>query len=343
MKAAVWTGINKIEIKEVPMPVLEKGEALIKVRCAGICATDYHVISGKLVIGQPPNIQGHEICGEIVEINGESDLKIGQRCVIATSLGCGECEACKSGKVYLCDKSAEIGYYPHNGGYAEYLKVPLSAIVPIPDTVSDKAGAILECVVCPTEALMNVGVPKDAGSSVFVLGAGPAALAFIQLAKIMGVPKIIALVRREDTAIRVKEFGATDVINSKETPDVLSELLRINGGKKADMVIESTGSNEIGELSIQLVKKGGKVILYGICDDSEPFKLNVKKIVVEEITIHGVVGNTKAWYPLVELIDQGKLKLEKMITHKFKLEDIDKAFDLYRNHDKKLIKAIIEF
>ena len=341
MKAAVWTGIDKIEVKEVPMPVVSQGEALIKVRCAGVCATDYHVISGFLQIGQPPNIQGHEICGEIVEINGKSDLKIGQRCVIATSIGCGECEACKQNKQYLCDKSSEIGYYPHNGGYAEYLKVPISAIVPIPDEVSDYSGAILESVVCPTEALMNLGVPK--GGSVFVLGAGPAALSFIQISKLMGVEKIIALVRREDTAKRVLEFGATDVINSKDYPDVESRLLEINGGKKADMVIESTGSREIAELSMNLVKKGGKLVLYGICADDEPFRVNVKKLVTEEISIHGVVGNTKAWYPLVEYIAQGKLNIEKMVTHKFKIDDIDKAFDLYRNHDKKLIKAVIEF
>ena len=92
MKAAVWTGVDKIEIKDIPMPTLNEGEALIKVRVAGVCVTDYHVISGKLKIGVPPNVQGHEICGEIVKINGESSLKIGERCVIATSLGCGECE-----------------------------------------------------------------------------------------------------------------------------------------------------------------------------------------------------------------------------------------------------------
>ena len=341
MKAAVWTGIDKIEVKDVPVPELKTGEALIKVRCAGVCVTDYHVISGQLEIGQPPNIQGHEICGEVVKINGDSDVKIGQRCVIATSIGCGECEACKENKQYLCDNSSEIGYYPHNGGYAEYLKVPVSAIVPIPDTVSDYSGAILESVVCPTEALMNIGVPKN--GSVFVLGAGPAALAFIQLCRLMGVGKIIALVRREDTAERVLKFGATDVINSKEYPDVTARLLELNDGKKADMVIESTGSREIAELSVELVKKGGKIILYGICPDDQPLRLNVKKLVTEEISVHGVVGNTKAWYPLVEYIAQGKLNLEPMITHKFKLDDIDKAFDLYRNHDKKLIKAIIEF
>ena len=84
-------------------------------------------------------------------------------------------------------------------------------------------------------------------------------------------------------------------------------------------------------------------MLYGICPEDQPLRVNVKKLVTEEISIHGVVGNTKAWYPLVEYIAQGKLNIEKMVTHKFKIDDIDKAFDLYRSHDKKLIKAVIEF
>lgn len=341
MKAAVWTGIDKIEVKDLPIPTIGEGEALIKVRCAGVCVTDYHVISGQLKIGQPPNVQGHEICGEIADIKGNTNLKIGQRCVITTSLGCGKCEACLQNKQYLCDNSSEIGYYPHNGGYAEYLKVPISTILPIPDEVSDYSGAILESVVCPTEALMNVGVPQN--GTVFVLGAGPAALAFIQLAKLMGVGKVIALVRRADAAERVLSFGATDVINSAETPDVTDRLLQLNGGKKADAVIESTGSREIAEQAFDFVKKGGKIIIYGICPDDQPLRVNVKKMVTEELTVHGVVGNTKAWVPLVKYISEGKLNIERMVTHKFKIEDINKAFDLYRNHDKKLIKAVIEF
>ena len=342
MKAAVWTDYNKIEVKEIPTPEIGKEEALIKVRAAGVCVTDYHVISGKLKIGTPPNVQGHEICGEVFKINTErKDIKIGDSCVIATSLGCGHCAACREGKQYLCTESSEIGYTPHNGGYAEYVKVPVSAIVPIPNEVSDAAGAILESAVCPTESLMNVGV--ELNSTAFVLGAGPAALAFISLLKVMGAGKIIALVRREETKERVLKAGATHVINSKETPNVEEKLLEITNGNKADIVIESTGAPSVISEALNYVAKGGKYILYGIPGDDEVVNFNIKKIITEEIRIYGAVGNTKAWYPLVELIANKKFNIESFVTHKFKLDDIDKAFDLYRNHDGSLIKAIIEF
>ena len=340
MKAAVWTGVDKIEIQDLPIPEIKEGEALIKVRAAGVCVTDYHVISGKLKIGVPPNVQGHEICGEIVDIKGDSELKIGERCVIATSLGCGECEYCKQGKQYICNDSSEIGYTPHNGGYEEYLKVPVSTIVPIPDTVTDSQAAILESWVCPTESLMNVGVEK--GSTVLVTGNGPAALAYICIAKYMGAERVISVIRNDDKRELVKDLGATHVINSK-TQDVVLELEKITSGNKAELVVEATGAPSVIENSFNYVKKGGKVILYGIPGDEEKVNLPVKKIICEEVSIYGAVGNTKAWKPLVDLIDKGAINLEKLVTHRFKLEDINSAFDLYRNHDRKIIKAIIEF
>lgn len=342
MKAAVWLGDNQVEVREIPIPEIGEEEALLKVRAAGVCATDYHIISGMLKIGKAPNVQGHEICGEVVKINSaRTDIPVGQRCVVATSIGCGHCEYCREGKQYICNDSSEIGYYPHNGGYAEYVKVPVSAIVPISDKVSDKAGAILESTVCPTESLMRIGIPF--AGSVVVAGTGPAGLAFIMVAKLMGAAKIIVLVRDEKSTIRAFKYGATHVVNVKTSPDAVKEVMDITDGKKADVVVEATGAKPMIESMPDYVKKGGNIILYGIPGDEEQICFPVKKMVVEEISIHGAVGNTKAWYPLVKMIENGSLDLEQLVTHEFTLEEINKAFDLYRNHDKTLIKAIIKF
>ena len=342
MKAAVWLGDNQVEVREVPIPEIGEEEALLKVRAAGVCATDYHIVSGFLKIGKAPNVQGHEICGEVVKINSKrTDIPIGQRCVVATSIGCGYCDACREGKAYLCNDSSEIGYYPHNGGYAEFVKVPVSAIVPISDKVSDKAGAILESTVCPTESLMRIGIPF--AGSVVVAGTGPAGLAFIMVAKLMGAGKIITLVRDEKSTVRAFKYGATHVVNIKTSPDPVREVAEITDGKKADVVIEATGAKPMIESMPNYVKKGGNIILYGIPSDSDEIVFPVTKMIVEEISVHGAVGNTKAWYPLAKMIESGRLDLESLVTHEFALEDINKAFDLYRNHDKTLIKAVIKF
>ena len=342
MKAAVWYGKDHLEVQEVPIPEISEEEALLKVRAAGVCATDYHIISGKLKIGKAPNIQGHEICGEVVKINSKrTDISVGQRCVVATSLGCGHCDACRDGKAYLCNDSAEIGYYPHNGGYAEYVKVPVSAIVPISDAVSDKAGAILESTVCPTESLMNIGIPFAA--SVVIAGTGPAGLAFLLISKQMGADKIIVLVRDEKSTKRAFAYGATHVVNMKTSPDPVAEVVAITGGKKADVAIEATGAKPVIEGIFSYVKKGGDIILYGIPGDEDQVVFPVTKMIVEEITVHGAVGNTKAWYPLVKMIESGKLNVEQLVTHEFPLERINEAFDLFRTKDPTLIKAIIKF
>ena len=247
---------------------------------------------------------------------------------------------CKAGKEYLCNDSSEIGYYPHHGGYAEYLKVPVSAIVPIGDNVSDLAGAILESSVCPTESLMRVGVPLNA--TVLVTGNGPAALAYIMIAKTMGAGKIISIIRDDKKAELTKSFGATHVFNSK-TQEVEREIFNATNGKMADIVIEATGAGAVIEKCFDYVGKGGTIIQYGIPGEEEKINMPIKKIVCNEISYLGAVGNTKAWKPLVDMIDNGKIDVEKMVTHTFTLDEIDKAFDLYRNHDRKLIKAVIKF
>ena len=342
MKAAVWLGDNQVEIKEIPIPEIGEEEALLKVRAAGVCATDYHIISGALKIGKAPNVQGHEICGEVVKINTKrTDIPLGQRCVVATSIGCGHCDYCREGKQYICTESSEIGYFPHNGGYAEYVKVPVSAIVPISDKVSDKAGAILESTVCPTESLMRIGVPF--GGSLLIAGTGPAGLAFIMVAKLMGAAKIIVLGRDEKSQIRAFKYGATHYVNIKTSPDAVGEVINITNGNKADVVVEATGAKPMIESMPDYVKKGGDIVLYGIPSDEDEISFPVKKLVVEEISVHGAVGNTKAWYPLVKMIENGSLNVEQMVTHEFTLDEINKAFDLYRNKDKTLIKAIIKF
>ena len=308
MKAAVWYGDNDVRIEELPIPEIGAEEALLKVRAAGVCVTDYHIISGKLRIGQPPNVQGHEICGEVVKINTKrKDIAIGQRCVVATSLGCGHCEHCREGKQYICKDSGEIGYYPHHGGYAEYVKVPVGAIVPITDEVDDESAAILESAVCPTESLMRIGVPFG-----------------------------------ERNAERAKKFGATDVIDCLKE-DVKTKLEEINGGELADVTIEATGAPAVITAMPEYTKKGGKIILYGIPGDGETVMLPIKKLICEEMTVYGAVGNTKAWYPLVKMIADGRIDIRKFVTHRFKLDEINKAFELYKQRDKELIKAVIEF
>ncbi len=222
MKAAVWTGINQIEIQEVPVPEPGPGEVLVKVRSAGVCRTDLEVVAGKFNYGRPPHILGHEIAGEVAALGkGAARRRVGERVVVETSIGCGECPECRRGDRHLCGRMEEIGSAPHQGGYAQYVKAPEGNLVLIPENVSFDEAGIVESVVCPVGGLMRFGVRF--GETVLVYGVGPAGAAFIQGAKAMGAGKVIAVARNRERLERAGKMGA-DLLICSETENVLQAL-----------------------------------------------------------------------------------------------------------------------
>lgn len=207
MRAAVWTELNKIEVMDVERPSLGPNEVQIKVHATGMCITDLHVYTGQFAYGKPPHVLGHEIAGEICEVaNPEHGYLLGTRVTVEISVGCGMCGFCRSGRPNLCPDMTEIGFTPHQGGYAEYVNVPVGNIVEIPDNVSYEEAGIIESIVCPMGALIRNQI--NFGETVAVFGVGPAGLAFIQGAKLLGAGKVIAIGRSDFPLQRAKNFGA---------------------------------------------------------------------------------------------------------------------------------------
>lgn len=339
MKAAVWTDIHKIEIREVPTPVPKEGEVLIKVKAAGVCATDAHIISGSFAHATPPHILGHEICGEVAALGeGVKDAQVGDRVIINTIISCGKCEYCKSGRNEMCLSGSEIGYNPHNGGYAEYVVVPESCLVKIPDTISYKEGAIIESAVCPAGSILRFGM--EMGATVFIQGGGPAGIAYTQLAKACGAGKVIVSVRGDERIAYAKQFGA-DVVIDAVNEDVLSRVLEETGGMGAKYSIDAAGTVSSVDLAVKAAANGGEVFLYGIPGKNDMIPFPVTEIVLKHLNLHGCCGNYLAWEPFVKLIEGGRFNIKDMVTHEFALEDLSKAIDLIRYKDRSLIKAVI--
>ena len=338
MKAAVWTDINKIEIKEVPTPVPKEGEVLIKVKAAGVCATDAHIVRGSFKHATPPTILGHEIAGIVAECGERTSAKIGERVIINTIISCGKCVWCKSGRNEMCPDGSEIGYNPHNGGYAEYVVVPESCLVKIPDSISFKEGAILESMVCPAGAILRFGI--EMGSTVFIQGGGPAGIAFIQLAKASGAAKVIASVRGKERLKYAKQFGA-DVIIDAKTEDVYKRVMEETDGLGARYSIDAAGSVSSIDMAVKACANGGDVFLYGIPGENDKIDFPVTEIILKHLNLHGLCGNYLAWEPFVNLVSSGQINSRDMVTHEYKLEDLYKAIEKIKNGDKDLIKAVI--
>ncbi|MBR2453087.1 MAG: alcohol dehydrogenase catalytic domain-containing protein [Clostridia bacterium] len=339
MKAAVWTDINKFEIKEVPTPTPKEGEVLVKVKAAGVCATDAHISTGAFPHATPPHILGHEIAGEVFALGERvTDAKVGDRVIINTVVSCGKCVWCKSGRNEMCPHGSEIGYNPHNGGYAEYVVVPESCLVKIPDSISFKEGAIMESAVCPSGSILRFGI--EMGSTVFIQGGGPAGIAYIQLAKACGAAKIIASVRGKERIDYAKKFGA-DVVIDAAREDVLARVLEETAGFGARYSIDAAGSPSSVQMAIDACANGGDVFFYGIPGKDDEIPFPVTEIVLKHLNLHGVCGNYLTWEPFVNLVASGKFNVRDMITHEFALEDLPKAVELIKNRTKNLIKAVI--
>lgn len=339
MKAAVWTDYGKIEIKEVPKPVIGENEVLIKVRAAGVCKTDLHVYTGQFAYGKPPHILGHEICGEIAEIGEKvKGVEIGQRVLVETSVGCGICEACRRGDRHLCATREEIGTAPHTGGYAQYLKAPAKNVIPLPDEISDEEAAIFESAACPSGGLMRIGVRM--GETVVIYGNGPAGLAFLQTAKALGAGKAIVVGRNKKRLEEALHFGADIIICSKEE-NVPERILELTNGSGAGLVCDTTGAPQVIEEAVNIAANGGRVVLYGLPSETAKTEFPVKTIIMKQLEVHGVENNPYVWESLINLVASGRVNLKDMVTHTLPLSQIEEAFAILENPNEDPIKIVV--
>lgn len=339
MKAVVWKSYNQLVYSNVQEPQCTDDSVKIKVMSAGVCATDVHVISGNFDNGKPPHILGHEICGEIVEIGKNvQSVQAGDRVVVETAVGCGQCVYCRTGNKHLCINGGEIGFPPFAGGYAQYVAAPENCVRRIPETISNDAGAILEAVACPAGAVYRIGLKPD--DTVLIQGAGIAGLSFVQTARAFGAKKVIVAARNETRLDFARKFGADITINTKK--ENLSERVQEEtGGRGADLSIEAAGAPATIEQAIKLVKKNGKVILYGIPDDTAEVSFPVKEMIMNQITAYGVTNNELVWEPLIDLVAAGRIQVNEMVTHCFPLRELDEAVELLKRHPDDLIKAVV--
>lgn len=340
MKAALWDSIDHISIVERPMPIADEGHVVVMVKAVGVCATDVHMITGKVSLATPPHVLGHEIAGVIEKIGpAVNGWKKGDRVVIDTIITCGKCKACKTGRKELCPERQEIGYTPYDGGYAEYVRVPAQCLVKLPEEIPFRDAAILESIACPFGAVLRIGIKL--GATVLIQGGGPAGLAFLQAAKLSGAGKVIVSARGENRLASAKKFGADYVIDA-QNEDVLTKVMEITNGEGCDYVIEASGSEKGILLSFDACKVGGDVLCYGIPDENTKIVFPFMKMLMKQLRIHGILEYCAGWDTLVSLVANGKINVRDMVTHTFSLEDLSKAVELVKSKEKTLIKAVIE-
>jgi threonine dehydrogenase-like Zn-dependent dehydrogenase len=336
--AATWRENNKITLENKSLRELGDGEILIKVKAAGICGTDLHLIEGKYPGCKAPLVPGHEFAGDVAKIGANVDnALIGKRVGCDSYIGCGKCEFCLRSERHLCKcGTCEIGVNV-DGGWAEYVIVPKENIYILPETVTyEEAGA--GCILnCPLAAIEKVGV--GIGDFVVIIGDGPSSLIMVQLARLKGAIEIMVIGHRDKRLALAKELGADRTVNTRDC-DIFEVMKGLQG--KPNVIIDAVGKAETLNWALEFSGTGTRIHFFGL--PGGPLDgIDMKHFLFKELMLTSSTGNPAYWQTSMKYLSSGLLKVKPIISHKFRLQDINGALDYIHKNSKDIVKAILVF
>lgn len=316
----MWTGPEKLEILERPVPVPQAGQVLIRSRAVGLCGTDVHLFEGVFAPAVPPLTPGHEAAGVLAVIHAGDAMpfRVGDRVVVNPNVGCGRCRYCLLGRAHHCMDRRIIGLAGWDGGLAEYFLAPAANVFVMPDAVSWLDGACMDNLANAVHGLDLV--PRPAGETVAIFGCGASGLCFIQLCRLRGASRIIGVDMRGDRLEWAERFGADAVVDAgrDNAPDAVRSL---TDGLGVDLAIEASGSLAGPGACIQSAATGGSVLIFGVYDkpvDGVDFQDQHRR----EITIYGSTGAPDTFQRAVDLVSDGSVRLAPMVTDGVKFEQV---------------------
>ncbi len=343
MKALVFKGDHEIALEEKPRPaIIKPTDVIVRVTKTTICGTDLGIFKGKNPEVESGRILGHEGVGIIEEV-GESvsQFKKGDKVLISCVTSCGACEYCKKQLYAHCKDGGWILGYMIDGVQAEYVRIPYAdnSLYKIPETISDETAVLLSDIL-PTghEIGVQYGAVKP-GDVIAIVGAGPVGMSVLLTAQFYS-PSIIIMIDMDDNRLELaKELGATHTINSAKA-NVLETIKGIAGEDGVDVAIEAVGIPATWDICQKIVKPGAHIANVGVHGVKVDFE--IEKLWIKNLTITTGLVNTNTTPMLLKTASSNKLPLQKLITHRFKLEEIEHAYEVFLNGAKeKALKIIL--
>jgi alcohol dehydrogenase len=346
MRALVFRGPNQIAIESVPIPRPGVGEAVIRITLTTICGTDVHILKGEYKV-RPGLVIGHEPVGVIHELGeGLTGYRVGDRVLVGAITPCGQCTDCLSGHWSQC--GGPIGGWKFgntiHGAQAEFLLVPHAQanLAKIPDELTDEQVVLLADI-----ASTGISAAESAdlriGDTAAVFAQGPIGLCATAGARLKGAGLIIGVESNPVRAAMAKRMGADVVLNFKEC-DVVAEIRRLTGGRGADVAIEALGTQDTFESALRALKAGGTLSSLGVYSGKlslpiEPFAAGLGD---HKIVTTLCPGGKERMRRLMEMVLHERLDLTSLITHRFKLEQITDAYELFAEHRDGVLKIAIQ-
>ena len=320
-------GVGNIELVDVPEPICGPDGVKVEIKYAGICGTDIHIYHDTFK-SYPPVILGHELSGVVAETGIKiNNVKPGDRVAIlgSSAVTCGTCEYCTQGYYMYCPIRRGMGHGV-NGGFTKYVTVREDMVYKLPESVSLEEGALTEAFASAVQAIEEM-TAFNIGDVVLLSGPGPIGLLCIALIAAHGCKVIAAGTGADETRLEIaKKLGADVLVNVDK--DNLEEIVNgETGGKGADIAVECAGAEASISSCLKLVRKMGKYIQLGIA--GRPVTVDVDQILRKRLRIFGSEGHSlKTWERTMRILEQRKVDLTPIITHKLPLSRWKEGFDL---------------
>jgi L-iditol 2-dehydrogenase len=344
MKAMMLTGIRKMELKNIPDPVLKNDtDVLIKMSVVGVCGSDIHYyVAGKIgsQVVQYPFPVGHEGAGIVVKTGRlVSRVKAGDRIAIEPAMPCWECDQCKAGRFHTCRKLKFLGCPGQaDGCLTEYIVMPETSCIKIDDKLSLDEAVISEPLAIGVYAVKK-SIPMP-GSRIGILGSGPIGMSVLLAAKAEGCENIYMTDKLDGRLKVVKKAGATYAGNV-DKQDVVKDILQLEP-LMLDAVFECCGHQEALDQAMELLKPGGKLVLVGI-PEFDFWEVPADVARRKEITIQNIRRQVDCTEEALHSMTTGKIDVSMMTTHRFSFSDTPHAFDMVAGYEDGVMKAMIEF
>lgn len=338
MLQQVMTAPGEIRFDMVPIPRLQPGQVLVKIKRIGVCGSDIHVYHGKHPYTKYPVTQGHEVSGQVVELGEEvAGLRVGQKVTIEPQVYCGHCHPCTHGKYNLCEELKVMGFQT-TGTASEYFAVDAGKVTPLPDEMSYDEGAMIEPLAVTVHAAKRAG--DVAGLKVCVLGCGPIGILLVQTLKALGAAQVLATDISDYRLALAKECGADHAVNTRHT-EFGKALRDAFGPDKADLIYDCAGNDVTMDQAIQNARKGSTIILvavYAALAHCDLAKLNDSELTLDTTMMY----RHEDYVDAIRFVGEGKIRLAPLMSRHFAFSDYAAAYRHIDQNQETTMKVLVD-